>query len=941
MAVKKRKRKKTNVSAKTEQFSMTYEVMLLLLFAFCVILALGNMGMTSIFGDVVNSIFFGVFGIMSYLIPFALFIGVCFFLGNKNNKKAMYRLAACIFIFMDLGMLMQFFAEGEFNNGTYMTLYEFSADTHHGGGILLGGMYEALRSAFGAAGAVILIFLILIICFVIITERSFVKAMEKNGRRVAEKTVEEGKRFREYRQERHEQREKEREERRIRESKEARAKRLLLNNKVGEEEVDLRQDIEKTSEEIRIERSSYAREDNAREEKSASKPKSENIEKRSDENEGGAYSPFAVDPTLRVKPVKHERHDMHEIVMDPDELDDEDEVEEITQEVEMNLSKSVSEEVEAHAASKNNGESKTEKTDETHKFDESEIRIKAAKKPENTSVPETASQNDTEEKEQQPTKNAKRKIAPIPEKEEKAEVEEDFSGYEIPPIDLLKVGKYTEQDSENELRKTAMKLQMTLKSFSVNVTMTDIIQGPTVTRYEMRPEPGLKVSKILGLIDDIKLAIAATDIRIEAPIPGKAAIGIEVPNKVNVTVMLRELIDTDTFKNAKSKVSFAVGKNISGETVVFDIAKMPHLLIAGATGSGKSVCINTIIMSILYKANPEDVKLIMVDPKVVELSIYNGLPHLLTPVVTDPQKAAGALKWGVAEMTRRYKEFADLKVRDMKGYNSKIKKLNEEGQLNEDGKPYKKMPQIVIIVDELADLMMVAKNEVESSIVRLTQLARAAGIHLIIATQRPSVNVITGLIKANMPSRIAFAVSSGVDSRTILDMNGAERLLGKGDMLFYPQGYNKPERVQGAFVSDDEVQDVVEYILDEVEELGASAEDITHEIEAAASQESNSQTSGSSGNSNEAPQDDRDQLFADAGRFIIEKKKASSGMLQRVFKIGFNRAARIMDSLAEAGVVSGENGTKPRTVLMTAEQFEAYLAGDSQDDIYVEEQEES
>jgi S-DNA-T family DNA segregation ATPase FtsK/SpoIIIE len=348
-------------------------------------------------------------------------------------------------------------------------------------------------------------------------------------------------------------------------------------------------------------------------------------------------------------------------------------------------------------------------------------------------------------------------------------------------------------------------------------------------------------------------------------------------------------------------------------------------------------------MSILYKANPDDVKFIMIDPKVVELSVYNGIPHLLIPVVTDPKKAAGALQWAVNEMMDRYKKFADCHVRDMAGYNALIKDGKMEMNINGE-KQYvnvKKMPQIVVVVDELADLMMVASKEVEESICRLAQLARAAGIHLIIATQRPSVNVITGLIKANMPSRIAFAVSSGVDSRTILDMNGAERLLGKGDMLFYPQGYNKPERVQGAFVSDDEVQDVVEYILDEVEELGASAEDITHEIEAAASQESNSQTSGGSGNSNEAPQDDRDQLFADAGRFIIEKKKASSGMLQRVFKIGFNRAARIMDSLAEAGVVSGENGTKPRTVLMTAEQFEAYLAGDSQDDIYVEEQEES
>ncbi len=939
MAAKRRKRKKSNMSVKTEQFSMTYEVMLLLLFAFCVILVFGNFGMTSIFGDVVNSFFFGILGIMSYLLPFALFIGVCFFLSNKNNIKAMYRLAASVGIFIDLGMLTQFFAEAEFNDGTYMTLFEFSSDTHHGGGLLLGGMYEALRSAFGTAGAVILILLILIICVVVITERSFVKAMERRGRIVAEKTVEEGRRFSEYQHERHEQREREREERRNRISKEERAKRLLLNNKVGNEPEDyeLRHDINEIDDTVHIERNAVIAESNKKKEKkAAAKTQTEPLVQKED-GESGAYSPFAVDPTLRVKPVIHEQHDMHEILMDPEEFDEEDDSAEVNDPVSEEVRpKQVPKEEKVQHREVSDREEIKKDLDDEHVLDETELRIRAAKKPENKI------ENHTESHNSERTGNSKRKIAPpLEKKEEKTEIEEDFSGYELPPIDLLKVGKYTEQDSESELRKTAAKLQNTLKSFSVNVTMTDIIQGPTVTRYEMRPEPGLKVSKILGLIDDIKLAIAATDIRIEAPIPGKAAIGIEVPNKVNVTVMLRELVDTDTFNDAKSKVSFAVGKNISGETVVFDIAKMPHLLIAGATGSGKSVCINTIIMSILYKANPEDVKLIMIDPKVVELSIYNGLPHLLTPVVTDPQKAAGALKWGVAEMTRRYKKFADLKVRDMKGYNNKVKKLNSDGQLDEDDKPFKKMPQIVIIVDELADLMMVAKNEVESSIVRLTQLARAAGIHLIIATQRPSVNVITGLIKANMPSRIAFAVSSGVDSRTILDMNGAERLLGKGDMLFYPQGYNKPERVQGAFVSDEEVQDVVEYILDEVEELGASAEDITHEIEAAASQDENSQTKGGNGNSNESPRDDRDQYFADAGRFIIEKKKASIGMLQRVFKIGFNRAARIMDSLAEAGVVTGEDGTKARTILMTAEQFEAYLSGDNQDDIDVEEQEES
>ena len=363
-----------------------------------------------------------------------------------------------------------------------------------------------------------------------------------------------------------------------------------------------------------------------------------------------------------------------------------------------------------------------------------------------------------------------------------------------------------------DLNETAMRLQQTLSSFGVKVTITDISQGPSVTRYELQPEQGVKVSKIVGLSDDIKLNLAAMDIRIEAPIPGKAAIGIEVPNKENTPVALRDLLETQEFQDFQSNIAFAVGKDIAGKAVVSDIARMPHMLIAGATGSGKSVCINTLIMSILYKAHPDDVKLIMVDPKVVELSIYNGIPHLLIPVVTDPKKASAALHWGVAEMEDRYQKFAEFNVRDLKGYNKKVEGLREK---NGDTAP-RKLPQIVIIVDELADLMMVCPGEVEESICRLAQLARACGIHLIIATQRPSVDVITGLIKANMPSRVAFSVSSGVDSRTILDMVGAEKLLGKGDMLFYPQGYSKPARVQGAFVSDQEVSDVVDFLKNQM-----------------------------------------------------------------------------------------------------------------------------
>ena len=481
--------------------------------------------------------------------------------------------------------------------------------------------------------------------------------------------------------------------------------------------------------------------------------------------------------------------------------------------------------------------------------------------------------------------------------------------YIFPPVTLLIKEQQTQSSGyEQYLKETALKLQQTLESFGVNVTITDISCGPSVTRYEMFPEQGTKVSKILSLTDDIKLNLAASDIRIEAPIPGKAAIGIEIPNKHNQTVHFRDLIESSTFKNFKSRLAFAVGKDIGGKTVVTDLAKMPHLLIAGATGSGKSVCINTLIMSILYKASPEEVKLIMVDPKMVELSIYNGIPHLLIPVVTDPKKASGALNWEVAEMTNRYKKFTETGVRNIEGYNKKVKELQKSGEI--DPETIKKMPQIVIIIDELADLMMVAPGEVEDAIVRLSQLARAAGIHLVIATQRPSVNVITGLIKANVPSRIAFSVSSGVDSRTIIDMNGAEKLLGKGDMLFYPAGYSKPVRVQGAFISDSEISDVVEF-LKENEDVAVYDTEVTEKIESKLNSAAISQ--------------EKDEYFEAAARFVIEKDKASIGMIQRMFKVGFNRAARIVDQLADAGIVGPEEGTKPRKVLMSSEQLEAYF----------------
>ncbi len=484
--------------------------------------------------------------------------------------------------------------------------------------------------------------------------------------------------------------------------------------------------------------------------------------------------------------------------------------------------------------------------------------------------------------------------------------------YVFPPKNLLAgpKAKQVKGNNDRSLKETAIKLQNTLESFGVHVTITNVSCGPAVTRYELQPEQGVMVSRITRLADDIKLNLAASDVRIEAPIPGKAAVGIEVPNKENSMVTLREMFESPEFTNHPSDIAFAVGKDIGGQTIITDIAKMPHLLIAGATGSGKSVCINTLIMSILYKSKPSDVRLIMVDPKVVELNVYNGIPHLLIPVVTDPKKASAALNWAVVEMTERYKKFAEVGVRDIKGYNEKVA---EVAYLNDEN--YQKLPQIVIIIDELADLMMVAQNEVEDAICRLAQLARAAGLHLIIATQRPSVNVITGLIKANIPSRIAFAVSSQIDSRTIIDGSGAEKLLGKGDMLFFPSGYPKPVRIQGAFISDKEVSAVVDFLKKHNNEAQYN-EEVKDKIANARPGEAGLGMGG--GN-------EQDEYFAEAGKFIIEKDKASIGMLQRVYKIGFNRAARIMDQLAEAGVVGPEEGTKPRKILMSLEQFEQFL----------------
>ena len=873
------------------------EVILIALFALCVFLFLCNFGIAGVMGNAISGVMFGIFGLTAYLIPVFLFMIIAFAMINSGNMIATRKIIAAVCLYLIVSMMCELFTKApqEAVSYDFKGIYEACSANRNGGGIL-GGSFAYLAYRFlGLTGTVLSLLVIAIIALIVITDKSFMKGVKSGSRKVYERSREDAA----YRRERAQKRREEAEELRKRREEERR-----LREEQKEDQKILRMDKKVT----------------------------------------GVMLDTSLTAERHEEPVMRERDDIHEINLSDFEEQLERPHTQIEEEVvpEDTYQKPVvTQPVVTQSAT---AQPVITHEDPSGGFDFSKIRINGA-------IEERQSDNISEivspyEEEDIPAPVKPRPAAKLPKEDpfgiplttdsqaQTGSTQNHASGqapqgmtqgnpgnqpvrpreYQFPPISLLAKSMSREnKNAGNELRETAQRLQQTLQTFGVRVTITDISQGPAVTRYELQPEQGVKVSKIVGLADDIKLNLAATDIRIEAPIPGKAAIGIEVPNKENTAVGLRELLETDEFKKFPSNIAFAVGKDIAGRVVVSDIAKMPHMLIAGATGSGKSVCINTLIMSILYKADPSDVKLIMVDPKVVELSVYNGIPHLMIPVVTDPKKASAALQWGVAEMTDRYQKFADFNVRDLKGYNKKVEDMVARG----DPQAPKKMPQIVIIVDELADLMMVCPGEVEESICRLAQLARAAGIHLIIATQRPSVDVITGLIKANMPSRIAFSVSSGVDSRTILDMNGAEKLLGKGDMLFYPQGYTKPVRVQGAFVSDKEVSDVVGFLKNQ--QLGNIYDsDIQEKMESMGAASGDGH--GGSGGGNE-----RDQYFVDAAQFIIEKDKASIGMLQRVFKIGFNRAARIMDQLCEAGVVGEEEGTKPRKVLMSQEQFEQYI----------------
>lgn len=862
------------------------EVILLLVIGLVILLFLSLIGVCGTAGDMISKPVFGLFGMLGYFFPFVVAIGVFMLVANqfsgaskiKTGGLALTYISACaLFHMMDNRSTALVFKE----------CYEECAMRHIGGGGI-GFLFNKILSPFGF-GAAVIICILIIVGLVILTERSFIDGVREQSSRVYRKTKDS---FEDYRVDV--------EEKKVRrsEKKSGVAMEDTLLPKDGIKHKDVRDINDKVS----AQKDKYSEdifEIDPVEGKSGKAGKSEKSGNGEDKKNPEVI-PY-IDRVMAKQEaegiaISRDHSSSKEIPVSRD-ITEQDKNDTVARDIlkDINLTGTSKREVPTH-------------------FADEEEKVASKKEETSTVIPMKAERTEASIVEKSFDKALERKTGNVVAEDDNLDIPASTTvveaEYKYPSLDLLKkmiAKKNVNQESENV--ETAKVLQQTLQSFGVNVTVTDVSCGPSVTRYELLPERGTKVSKIVSLADDIKLNLAAADIRIEAPIPGKAAVGIEVPNKEATGVSLRELLESDEFQNHPSKIAFAAGKDIAGKVIVADIAKMPHLLIAGATGSGKSVCINTIVMSILYKARPDEVKLILVDPKVVELSVYNGIPHLMIPVVTDPKKASQALNWAVAEMTDRYKKFAEVNVRDLKGYNEKIANLTG---IDEEKRP-KKLPQIVIIIDELADLMMVAPGEVEDAICRLAQLARACGIHLVIATQRPSVNVITGLIKANVPSRIAFSVSSGVDSRTILDMVGAEKLLGKGDMLFFPSGYPKPVRAQGAFVSDKEVGDVVEFLSNNQQEPVSYNDDVIQAVNMPSFEDS------------QAFGGDRDQYFAEAGRFIIEKERASIGLIQRFYKVGFNRAARIMDQLAEAGVVGPEEGTKPRKVLMTMEEFEEYL----------------
>ncbi len=857
----------------TQDYIVYQDIKAILIVALSVLLFACNFGLIGTFGTYVSDFMFGLFGVLAYVAP--LFIGfiLIYKMFNLNNPLGPVKIISGCLLFLLVDMIIDFSTgiSRSVSKFSIKDFYSFCAKEHKGGGIFAEMADYGLNKAIGVVGTYIVISILILIFILVLTGKSLIKGVSDTSDALIDKVNRE----RDYQDELQSRREAVYDERR----RQRELERTLREEELLKRREEKLHEVQEKNAQRAQKKQMMSDVENAIGEREANKVLKANSKVK------GITLDTTITPPVTDKLSKND--EIHEITLndfDP-----------------ANPENSYSLDIP--------GTNLTEVYIEDE--DENEENMVADGPVISDNVKPKANIKATETHASLPQSKPANK--PLAYDEVKAAAGQSMAQkheYVFPPISLLSVNtNKSKGDSAQEIRNTAQKLQETLATFGVEATVTDISQGPTVTRFELQPKLGVKVSRIKNLSDDIKLNLAAADIRIEAPIPGKAAIGIEVPNKENQAVLLRDLIDTPEFKKSDSNLAFAVGKDIAGKTIIYDIDKFPHLLIAGATGSGKSVCINTLIMSIIYKAHPNDVKLIMIDPKVVELSVYNGIPHLLCPVVTDAKKASATLNFAVNEMMERYQKFAAMNTRDLAGYNRVVEE-NGEDEFN------KKLPQIVIIVDELADLIMVAKNEVEDAICRLAQLARAAGIHLIIATQRPSVDVITGLIKANMPSRLAFAVSSAIDSRTILDMGGAEELLGKGDMLFFPKGLKKPVRLQGGFVSDQEVNSVVDFL----KQQGHTSYDetISEKIEKMGSGPSQNGSSDTEG----AGVDDE---FINVGRFVIESNKASIGWVQRRFKMGFNRAARIMDQLADAGVVGPDEGTKARQILMSSEQFENYI----------------
>lgn len=849
-------------------------------FAIVILLELSNFSLIGRFGNAISGFMFGIFGLFAYIVPILVFIAIGFFIANVSSRNAMMKLGAAIVLFITLCTFLQLVYAGK-DYGFRLTGVFNACSMDKNGGGMLGGLFAAiLYSTIGIYGAFIVVVALILISMVIISEKSLINSVKHGSRQMYDSARKDFKRMKDSSAERIAKKEQNKMER-VKNT----VRGVNLHSKVTDENA-----VDANVHEL-LQNGSLYRGYIDSEELEKTGAKNNNNVSNNGYNEGGQKKQYRTD----YKP---------EFITDSrDNREDSEYSEHSDNSYEENFDEELSEVV-------RNGEFKPKEKIEVSKAAKEVMKRKAF-----SGVPI---------KNASPVKDIPID-RPVPDVEKVIEqpkaVEEVSKGnksgpYSMPPLSLLRKGMMQKRRNgmrPGEISETAAKLQETLNAFGVKATVINESRGPSVTRYELQPETGTKVSKITSLSDDIKLNLAAADIRIEAPIPGKAAVGIEVPNAERDSVFLRDLIESEELSKHPSKLAFAAGMDIAGKVVVADIAKMPHMLIAGTTGSGKSVFTNSIIMSILFRAKPSEVKMIIVDPKVVEFGVYNGIPHLLSPVVTDPKKAAGALNWAVGEMGKRYKQFSKYNVRDIKGYNEKIKQMGYK----DDNEQLEPMYQIVIIIDELADLMMVASKEVESSICRLAQLARAAGIHLIIATQRPSVDVVTGLIKANIPSRVALLVSSGTDSRTIIDCNGGEKLLGNGDMLFYPSGYVKPVRLQGAFVSDGEVQAVVNYLINNNKDVEYNEEVAKAEI---STPDNDNQTADDDGN---------DVLFEEAARFVIEKDKGSTSMIQRMFKVGFNRASRIIEQLEKAGVVGPDEGTKPRKVLMSIEQFEAGLHKDT------------